>query len=205
MNATDQYRNELMVKIRDLVRDVPELIHTWRFGTTTVDCFTQYRMLAEVAHPLEKENDYIQDTFTQIDRISSGERPSNLWARGFFYNSAIMRLDALYERVFKSVLGIKERDNNIGAEKLFDRIKAEFDQTFGPAYKQTNWHTVRQQVNDLKHEPGGLIPGLRESPEVVANALRELIEFVSCENVRVELKRFYSGQGVLSSYSHFAE
>ena len=204
MNATDQYRNELMVRIRDVVRDVPELIHTWRFGTTTVDCFSQYRKLAEVAHPLEKENDYIQDTFTQIDRISSGERPSNPWARGFFYNSSIMRLDALYERVFKSVLGIKE-DKIIGAERLFDRIKAEFCQTFGPAYKQTNWHTVRQQVNALKHDPGGLIPGLREQPEVVANALRELIEFVSCEGVRVKLKRFYGGQGVLSSFSHFAK
>lgn len=89
-------------EIRSLATSYPALTHSWRFAGSAVWAMRRYQSLAEkVAYQVPAtEAVYIADTGHNLEQLTIGHEPSLDWERGFWYNAAIMRLDALWERLF---------------------------------------------------------------------------------------------------------
>jgi hypothetical protein len=100
----------VLTVIESLVDQYPALVHTWRIAASTVYALQLY--LAAASHPTPErssEDDFIPDTKDNIKKLLDGESPSLDWERGFWFNAIIMRVDVLWERLFKLCLpdGVK--------------------------------------------------------------------------------------------------
>ena len=105
--------HEFLNSIKNLIDEVPALIHTWRFAVGAVYAMREYqRLFLQSSPPVNlSEECYIEETITMLHEIRNNNQPAGNWLRGFFYNAAVMRTDAFFERVFKAILN--ENANNI--------------------------------------------------------------------------------------------
>lgn len=61
------------------------------------------------------------------------------------------------------------------------------------SYEKSSFGRIRQVVNKLKHEPGGVKPAAREDPDLPLQVLDDLLQLLRDEMVRKKLKPFKSG------------
>ena len=164
---------EVLGEIDSLVDRYPSLIHTWRFAVSAVWALGQYYAAdAECPPRTIPEQDFVQDTRENIRDLLGKAVVSRDWERGFWFNAAIMRLDALWERVFKLFLpaGV-----DCSGPSLYLLVE---DRRATPShleYSNSSFGKIRQIVNQLKHEPGGAHPNIRESRELPIQAIRDLL------------------------------
>lgn len=169
-------RRRLLRKIRRLVDGYPGLTHTWRFAASAVWALGHY----DAAHALQPprntpEDAYIEDTKSNLDALIANRNLSEDWERGFWFNSTIMRLDALWERLFKLFipLGVK-----CDGPSLYVLVQERRNKPSTTTYQDSSFGRVRQIVNQLKHEPGGANPKIRENRELPIQMLTDLLEIV---------------------------
>ena len=120
-----------------------------------------------------------------------------------------MRLDACYERIFMAYLGSslnnKEKSkcpscgkNKIDGPYLYKKIRPEFSLLFSEEkYEKSNFGKVRHEVNGLKHYEGGADLTEREQPELLHQALTELVAFLRDPKVSEEAVKKFSGKGIV--------
>lgn len=159
--------------IRKLVSDYPALTHTWRFATSAVLAAGSY-YAADEKHPPKanrNEDSFIEDTIENIDAVLAGNGVSLDWVRGFWFNAAVMRLDSLWERLFKLFVP-PEVDCN--GPSLYRLVQARSSCLVLP-YQASSFGLVREVVNKLKHEPGGAEVDNRESRDLPLKALADFL------------------------------
>lgn len=195
----------LTQNIEKSLADFPELVHSWRFLAGVLYALRQY---AEIHSPaISNEQQYIKETDDVLTSMLNKQTPKESWQKGFYYNAALMRLDAAYERFFKTYLHGKYDEkskcitcgrNKIDGKYLYTEIRKEFSNLFPEElYEKSNFYKVRRAVNSLKHYIGGADVTEREQPEILEGALNELVMFLRDPLVIKELKKF-SGQGILA-------
>ena len=203
--------------IKKCLADFPELVHCWRFLTGVVYALEQYYQLCKYQPStvqISDEREYVAQTDNVLTSILNSQIPSVSWLRGLYYNAALMRLDAAYERFFKSYLEGKynEKENcslcrrsQIDGPLLYGKIRKEFGSLF-PEMKceDSNFGKVRRAVNSLKHFVGGADLTEREQPDVMYRALIDLVAFLSDPRVIKELKKF-SGKGIIAGRKYKAQ
>jgi len=96
----------------------------------------------------------------------AAHRPINtLWLAGFYFNSAIQRIAASFDRIPK-LLGVPDKGD---AHKRMALVNAD-------DYK--DWSDVYLEVNALKHDPEGKAKGRQVTMEVALRAMDQLIRFL---------------------------
>ena len=96
--------------------------------------------------------------------IVDGNMNHELWFGGFYFNCAIQRLAASYDRI-PGLLGA-------GDGKAWERMKSVCGSV------GADWYLVYKEVNALKHDPKGRAKGRRVTFERALNAVDELLELV---------------------------
>lgn len=182
-------RPELFAQAGTLVREVPALVHTWRFATGALFALSEWYRLAEKAPQAPRgEAEYISDTERLVDAIRDGVPPDNEWLRAFHYNAALMRIDAVYERIFRAVLGDTSKANG---PALYASLQKRYPRLLPELYERSPFAFVREEANSLKHYVGGAAPPLRERVTLLRTALEHLFAFVSDRDVKTHLQREY--------------
>lgn len=182
-------RPELFAQVYTLVREAPALVHTWRFAAGALFALSEWYRLAEKAPQVHhNEEDYISDTERLLGAIRDGVPPNGEWLRAFHYNAAVMRIDALYERLFRAVLGDTPKADG---PTLYSSLQTRYPRLLPDPYKQSPFASVRKEVNSLKHDVGGAAPQLRERITSLCAALEYLFAFVSDREVKALLQREY--------------
>jgi hypothetical protein len=183
-------RSELFEQASTLTRELPALVHTWRFAVGAVFALSEhYRLALEAPQSGRLEADYCEDTERLITAMRDGSLPSADWLRGFYYNAAIMRIDALYERLFRAVLDDESMGQNGPA--LYSALQKWHSALLPEPYEASPFKHVRDEANSLKHYVGGAAPALRERVTLLRAALEHWFAFVSDTEVRSLLARKY--------------
>jgi len=145
---------QFLRELRDYSVHYPALTHTWRFGASAVWAMRRYYALLAVAPPSTSiiEEAYVEDTHRNIDALIVGDEPTRDGERGFWYNAIIMRIDALWERLFKLALpnGVE-----CSGPSLYALIQARLN-VLQEEYGDSILANARRAVNQLKHGPGGI-------------------------------------------------
>ena len=182
---------ELLSEVEALVNRYPRLVHTWRFATSAVWALDHYYAAhAQAKSGTIREDNYVRDTKDNIGKLVQRQAVSLDWERGFWYNAAIMRFDALWERIFKLFLppGVK-----FGGPRLYLFVEERRATQDRPKYEESSFGRIRQIVNQLKHEPGGAKPDIREIPELPLQVMRDLLAVLKDPHLQVDLVPFKQG------------
>ena len=100
--------------------------------------------------------------------ISRNETLNTFWMAGFYFNSAIQRIAAAFDRIPR-MLGVKV----VKRESTQDRMK----KIAAPA-SFANWLNVHKEVNRLKHPSEGLAAGRKVTMDRALAAFEELISLL---------------------------
>lgn len=105
--------------------------------------------------------------------LAKGEvRLDGKWMAGFHFNSALLRLAAVYQRTLKVVTKNTDSDKDVGT--LLSELREKHK---GWAGNWTNTHIrkVHKEVNDLKHASKGKIDGRDVNLGRALGAIEELL------------------------------
>ena len=178
-------------EIRGLLDDYPRLTHTWRFMASAVWAIGHYYAADAVQPPRDiAEDAYVEDTKTNIAALIEDKAVSQDWERGFWFNSAIMRLDALWERLFKLFV---PQGVNCNGPSLYALVQARMATRCTHTYEDSSFGRVRQIVNQLKHETGGAHPNIRENRELPMRTVEDLLVVIRDKALSASLKSIGKG------------
>jgi hypothetical protein len=108
---------------------------------------------ADRTHALGAE--YLQLVLTRAKDMSSLKvRTEGLWTAGFYFNSALFRIAAVYDRALKVATG---KDDKF--EKLLKETEKRFKDSQKRDWVTTNLRKVHCEVNQLKHARGSIYDG----------------------------------------------
>jgi hypothetical protein len=106
------------------------------------------------------------------------------WRAGFYFNSAIQRIAACYDRIPR-LLGAKERkggDANSRMDEVNGLKKKDRERV-------ASWKKVYEEFNPFKHSPEGKARGRGAGMDDALKAFEELLQFLENNKSRV-LKQF---------------
>jgi hypothetical protein len=103
----------------------------------------------------------------ECTQLVDGNMLHSRWFGGFYFNSAIQRLAANYDRIPK-LLGAR---SDKARDRMIDVSGSE----------SRNWYLVYKEVNALKHAPRGKAQGRRVTVEIALSAVEELLDLVEAK------------------------
>lgn len=161
--------------LENLISNSPEHIHLWRFIAGAVFALQTYDNLAERWSKSEQSDEfYAQEALDVLSSLRSNTTPSANWQRGFFYNAAVMRLDAAWERSLRIILA---EPNDGDGPGLYERLRSM--EAGMAAYDDSRFSRVRKEVNGLKHQVQGAREAIREQPEILRGCLQDLLVLIA--------------------------
>lgn len=164
--------NEIAAVLLELASSDPKNVHLYRFIGGVLYALEEYDRLATTAPKLAQSDRLYSDELTHLLKDFSAPPPN--WLRGFFYNAAVMRLDAAWERALRVLLNDTTTQGNL--KSLYDKLpKADLSL---PEYNNAICNTVRLEVNALKHTDTGPSEAMREKPEVLQDGLKQLLDLL---------------------------
>jgi hypothetical protein len=107
---------------------------------------------------------YLTKYVLEVLEVAGGAELNKVWLAGFFFNSAIQRIAACYDRIPKLL--------DASGDSAPERMKKVNRGDYG------DWHKVYREVNSLKHDPEGTWEGRHVSKEVAFRAMDQLILFL---------------------------
>jgi hypothetical protein len=139
----------------------------------------EYDRLATAAPKQTQTDSFYSNELKQLlSAIQDGEAPPPNWLRGFFYNAAVMRLDAAWERSLRVILKDTTKKGNL--RELYNKLRG--SEPTLPEYDDSICNQVRNEVNDLKHQDKGPSEDIRENPEVLREGLKQLLDLLNRRN-----------------------
>lgn len=182
---------QLLQKIDALVDKYPRLIHSWRFAVGAMWALGHY-YAADAQRPGNSisEEEYIPDTKTAIKALADDKPMSEDWERGFWFNAAIMRIDAFWERIFTMCLpaGV-----DVNGPSLYLLVQDRKAVPSNLAYSASSFGRVRKIVNQLKHEPGGAHPTIREDRDLPMQAMQDVLAVLDDTAIQRILQPMHQG------------
>ena len=98
---------DLLNRVKTLSSEFPKLTHTFSFMIGAVYSLRKADEKGHRHRATYDETDRIehnQRLHEIIDAVAVDEIPEPVWIAGFYYNAAIMRIDACHERFLKAML-----------------------------------------------------------------------------------------------------
>lgn len=193
----------LLKRLGALASELPGLTHTFNFIVGAVYSLSGARGRGHRNRATYGETDrseHVRRLKEAIDAVAAGATPEPAWIASFYYNAAIMRIDACHERVLKGMLeaaGVKPAKAKGQPET--DGMAHQLERTLSltPPLAREHLAWARKEVNNLKHKLFGQEPSdalARPEPSDLANAIAaidELLAMMERREIRSELaKRF---------------
>jgi hypothetical protein len=188
-NAMEKRLHAAIVSIQKFIKVTPDLIHTWRFLIGAVYAL-QYRIqmgTSDESNSPSSHLDFVKPTETLLKKILTGGKINLKWRAGFWYNAAVMRIDACYERIFRVMLSEDSNNKNLrnaNAKELWnalqEKLKNEgFKNILPCGFQDSEWKKLRTEVNSLKHHYFGAPQAIRMKTERTLLALEELLRIIN--------------------------
>jgi hypothetical protein len=199
----------LIETIASLCSDVPRLAHMWRFGLGAV-----YALSEGVHHHKERgeythadASGHVMQCADVAAQLRGGRPVDETWISGFLINSALMRIDAFYERSLRSLVPESQRDMPIVIPELRstpvmkphllgqDKLAAVVDARFlsHTSFKRNKLRAVHEEVIRLKHDvEGQLVTGALTTSDAT-EALSEVLCLLRRTEILDFLKKQYTG------------
>jgi hypothetical protein len=111
------------------------------------------------------------------DICASKVRTEGKWTAGYYFNSALFRIAAVYHRVLKTVAG-KENEDDIYIKDLLPLVKTQFRSWTNEDWKHEKATQVYRQINKLKHQADGIYQGRAVVFDDAVSALTELLKLI---------------------------
>ena len=104
--------------------------------------------------------------------LAEGRRMDSVWTAGFFFNSGIQRLAAVFDRIPK-MLGADQKDGGREVETHRERSDVR-----GQPAPHAHWEKVYGEVNAFKHDPEGLAAGRTVTMDDAVSACSEVLDLL---------------------------
>jgi hypothetical protein len=115
---------------------------------------------------------YYKDVLVRATDMSAGSvRTEGKWTAGYYMNSALLRIDAVYHRALATVAG----NDGAKVEKLLEAVGEWFRSNKGHAWSTCALESVNKEVRSLKHRPGGITTKRDATLSDAVEAIRELL------------------------------
>jgi hypothetical protein len=164
-------KSSVLEVLEHLARADSEHVHLSRLVAGVAYALEEYDRLVDIAPKLDRPNEfYAREALQVLDALRTAANPPANWLRGFFYNAAVMRLDAAWERSLRVVLQDKTKANGPALYNLLRQSEPTI-----PQYDDSIFKRVRVEVNHLKHRDEGPPQETREQPEIVRQGLQQLL------------------------------
>lgn len=179
----------LLKRLNGLSSECPGLTHTFNFIVGAVYSLHEARGLGHrdrVTYGDTDPSEHVHRLKEAIDAVAVGATPAPVWIAGFYYNAAIMRIDACYERFLKAMLeaaGVKpEKAPRDQSES--DAMAGQLERTLSldPPLAREHLTWARKEVNNLKHKLFGQEPShalKRPEPSDLTNAIAAIDELLA--------------------------
>ncbi len=96
---------EMATALTQLAGSDVEHVHLGRFIGGVMYALEEYHRLATAVPKQPRSNQFYSDELNHLlSAIQGAVAPPPNWLRGFFYNAAVMRLDAAWERSLRVIL-----------------------------------------------------------------------------------------------------
>lgn len=196
----------LIEKISSLCTDVPRLAHMWRFGLGAVYA------LSECLHHKERgtyapgdAHGHVAQCVDVAAQLLSRQPVDKIWISGFLFNSALMRIDAFYERSLRSLILESQRDTPIVKPELGSKLvkKPHFLGEYKLAqivdarllnhapFKREKLRAVHEEVIRLKHDVEGQLVSGSITVADATEALSEVLNLLLTTEILNFLKSRY--------------
>jgi len=119
----------------------------------------------------QRLTNYKKKVCQYLAEIPQGKAPNQYWISGYFFNSAMLRIAACYDRVPKLILKKGKLKGKENAHLLMASV-------FGNGSRYAKWTAVYQEVNSLKHDASGLASGRHVAKDDVMAALTEVVSLL---------------------------
>jgi hypothetical protein len=146
----------------------PQHGHLWRFLAGAIYAIRRYEALPLRSQSAGDDAFYAEELARLVAAFRGGVEPPSSWLWGFYYNAAVMRLDAVWDRSLRIMVGTHADGPSL--YRLLRKAKPAI-----PAYEASSFSQLRREVNKLKHQPEGAPEAIRHRPKVVTDALEELV------------------------------
>ena len=203
-DMTDE--RDVVFRLKQVAGECPMLAHTFRFILSAVHALREARVLEHRDRATYGEGDrpqHVRQLIEAIDAIVADRPLDPTWMAGFYYNSAIMRIDACHERFLKAMVDAA----NAGPVQVAPReaetdaharhLEAALHLASPLAREHLVW--VRKEVHKLKHALYGQEPRharARPKPNDLENALaavKELVVMMEQREVKAQLAARFGG------------
>lgn len=119
---------------------------------------------------MSPERDKVQ---VRAHQVANGQlRLDGKWMAGFHFNSALLRLSAVYHRILRVVTNDHRKGMTVGDL----RNKLPYTAWTGRAWSCTSIQKIHQEVNTLKHDSSGLGAGRTAQYGHALDAVEELLD-----------------------------
>jgi hypothetical protein len=178
----------LVDSISRIKKSCPQLAHTFRFVTGAIWALASANKLGHrnrASYGAKDQQLHLDELDEVVHTLRKGATPPQKWEAAFYYNAAILRIDACYERLLTAVLKAipstfpKSTKQNLSKTEQMAR-QIESDLNTGSLAK-CHLESVRNEVNKLKHELFGQEvhhAAQRTNPDDLDNALAALTELL---------------------------
>jgi hypothetical protein len=119
----------------------------------------------------QRLTNYKKKVSQYLAEIPQGVSPNEYWISGYFFNSALMRIAACYDRVPKLIL-------KKGTVKKNENLHSLMKSLFGDESRYAKWKAVYEEVNRLKHDAYGLATGRSVAKDDVLAAITEVVSLL---------------------------
>jgi hypothetical protein len=128
---------------------------------------------------ISPEPDKVQ---TRAEQVANGHiRLDGKWMAGFHFNSAILRLSAVYHRILRVLTNDHRTEAHVGEL----RNKLAYAAWTGHPWSYANIQKVHDDVNVLKHDSGGVGRGRDAEYGHALDAVEELLNLLdACPDIR---------------------
>jgi len=157
---------ELASRVACLIRRVPQLSDALDFAIGAIYALLKAIKFGYVDRTKALSPKYWTSLAARAGNMGRGGLPGrDHWVAGFYFNSALMRISAVYERTLKELSGRRQGP----VPDLLRLIMPPFG-------NNAQLEKVRIEVNNLKHEECGLSGGRKVKLEEAIGALIELVD-----------------------------
>ena len=203
--ADADVESALLKRLNMLSRECPGLTHTFNFIVGAVYSLRKARRFGHrdrVTYGDTDPSGHVSRLSDAIDAVAVGAIPEPVWIAGFYYNAAIMRIDACYERLLRAMLaaaGVKP-EKVTEDQPWTDTMAGQLERTLNldPPLAREHLTWARKEVNNLKHKLFGQEPShalKRPEPSDLTNAIAaidELLAAMERQEIRLQLASHFA-------------
>jgi hypothetical protein len=114
--------------------------------------------------------------YKRAEQLGNGDlRLDGKWIAGWHFNSALYRIASVYHRLLKLIRNSNSRDY---VNAFVQPVKNDFEQWTGAPWSNAHTDVIHEQVNTIKHQPGGIYDARTATRADAKGSINELLDLI---------------------------